>query len=53
MPQMAPMSWMMIYLYFMLIMLMFITKIYFNMNNSMNSKSYMFSVNKNEKTWKW
>nr|YP_010882131.1 ATP synthase F0 subunit 8 [Lopaphus albopunctatus]WID87045.1 ATP synthase F0 subunit 8 [Lopaphus albopunctatus] len=52
MPQMAPMSWMMIYLYITIIMIMFIIKIYFNKNNYMKININNLMI-KNNKNWKW
>nr|QPT74088.1 ATP synthase F0 subunit 8 [Pharnaciini sp. NS-2020] len=52
MPQMAPMSWILIYFYFILIMLTFMMKIYFYKMKKINFiKKDMLS--KNEKNWKW
>nr|UBA17445.1 ATP synthase F0 subunit 8 [Peruphasma schultei] len=52
MPQMAPMSWMIIYIYFISIMMMFILKIYFNKKSSIKIiKNYKkMNINKN---WMW
>nr|YP_010518628.1 ATP synthase F0 subunit 8 [Neohirasea stephanus]UXO94153.1 ATP synthase F0 subunit 8 [Neohirasea stephanus] len=52
MPQMAPMSWMIIYIYFMLIMMMYITKMYFTKNTYIK-KSLKNLIEKKENNWKW
>nr|YP_004021420.1 ATP synthase F0 subunit 8 [Heteropteryx dilatata]BAJ24546.1 ATP synthase F0 subunit 8 [Heteropteryx dilatata] len=52
MPQMAPMSWMLMYLYFIIIMIMFITKVYFNKTTNINMKM-KYQTNIKEKNWKW
>nr|BAJ24507.1 ATP synthase F0 subunit 8 [Phraortes sp. Miyako Island] len=52
MPQMAPMSWIIIYMTFITILLMFNMKMYFQKKNQLMMKT--ISVNKiNEKSWKW
>nr|AHZ01495.1 ATP synthase 8 [Clonopsis maroccana] len=52
MPQMAPMSWMMLYLYFLITMMLFIMMIYFN--KTINEiKIIKFKKTNNEKNWKW
>nr|YP_004021608.1 ATP synthase F0 subunit 8 [Entoria okinawaensis]BAJ24429.1 ATP synthase F0 subunit 8 [Entoria okinawaensis] len=52
MPQMAPMSWMILYMFFIIILMTFFIKIYFN-------KEIMMKLNSTSKTiytknnWKW
>nr|YP_004021855.1 ATP synthase F0 subunit 8 [Ramulus irregulariterdentatus]BAJ24481.1 ATP synthase F0 subunit 8 [Ramulus irregulariterdentatus] len=52
MPQMAPMSWMMLYMYFIMMLMIFIIKMYFNkevmMKLKMNLKTIQLMNN-----WKW
>uniref|UniRef100_UPI0030FF379C ATP synthase F0 subunit 8 n=1 Tax=Neohirasea hongkongensis TaxID=1461108 RepID=UPI0030FF379C len=52
MPQMAPMSWMIIYIYFMMIMMMYIMKMYFTKNTYIN-KSSKNVIEKKANNWKW
>nr|YP_010882118.1 ATP synthase F0 subunit 8 [Sungaya inexpectata]WID87019.1 ATP synthase F0 subunit 8 [Sungaya inexpectata] len=51
MPQMAPMSWMILYLYFMMLMMMFMTKMYFNMTTKTTIEFKEIKMNKYN--WKW
>nr|YP_010709593.1 ATP synthase F0 subunit 8 [Sosibia gibba]WCS40808.1 ATP synthase F0 subunit 8 [Sosibia gibba] len=52
MPQMMPMSWIMIYIYFLMMMMMFITKMYFYKNMKKNSMTTHMKTQQ-EKIWKW
>nr|ACY00188.1 ATP synthase F0 subunit 8 [Bacillus atticus] len=52
MPQMAPMSWMSMYMYFIFMMMMFIMMIYFNKMMKKISINELKNMN-NEKLWKW
>nr|UCP07150.1 ATP synthase F0 subunit 8 [Orthomeria smaragdinum] len=51
MPQMAPMSWMIMYYYFILMFMFMMIKIYFNKNYLSTLKNYSTIVKK--KNWKW
>nr|UBA17458.1 ATP synthase F0 subunit 8 [Phryganistria guangxiensis] len=52
MPQMNPMSWMLLYMYFILMTTMFIVKIYFN--KKMTKQPQNQKHNKQiEKIWMW
>nr|YP_010882209.1 ATP synthase F0 subunit 8 [Stheneboea repudiosa]WID87123.1 ATP synthase F0 subunit 8 [Stheneboea repudiosa] len=51
MPQMAPMSWLMIYMIIIMLLLLSMNKIYFNMNK-MNNKNYKMKYQK-KMNWKW
>nr|YP_004021119.1 ATP synthase F0 subunit 8 [Micadina phluctainoides]BAJ24520.1 ATP synthase F0 subunit 8 [Micadina phluctainoides] len=53
MPQMAPMNWMMIYMYFLMIMMLFIMKIYFSKKNKMNYNLKNSYIKNTTKNWKW
>nr|QJF72902.1 ATP synthase F0 subunit 8 [Nephus voeltzkowi]QJF72928.1 ATP synthase F0 subunit 8 [Nephus voeltzkowi] len=51
MPQMMPLNWMMLFLYFLLIFYLFNINLYFNNNikkKDIPSKKYKFKLN-----WKW
>nr|YP_004021526.1 ATP synthase F0 subunit 8 [Megacrania alpheus adan]BAJ24585.1 ATP synthase F0 subunit 8 [Megacrania alpheus adan] len=52
MPQMAPMSWMIMYMYIMTTLMMFMTKIYFTKKMKINKNINMMEMNK-ENNWKW
>nr|YP_004021393.1 ATP synthase F0 subunit 8 [Phobaeticus serratipes]BAJ24533.1 ATP synthase F0 subunit 8 [Phobaeticus serratipes] len=52
MPQMSPMSWLMIYMYFISMYLLFIMKIYFKKNNNIKMKIKQLS-NNYKNNWKW
>uniref|UniRef100_UPI00315D5A8A ATP synthase F0 subunit 8 n=1 Tax=Parasipyloidea carinata TaxID=3126553 RepID=UPI00315D5A8A len=52
MPQMMPMSWMIIYIYFMFVMITFIVKLYFNKYTTKTSSTTTINYSK-ETNWKW
>nr|AXS66033.1 ATP synthase F0 subunit 8 [Languriidae sp. KM-2017] len=51
MPQMAPMNWLMLFIYFLMIFLMVNTLNYFNFFYTV--KKFSFSKNKISYSWKW
>nr|YP_010181526.1 ATP synthase F0 subunit 8 [Eurycantha calcarata]QVD43187.1 ATP synthase F0 subunit 8 [Eurycantha calcarata] len=52
MPQMAPMSWMLLYMFFISMTTMFMMKIYFN-KASFDKKSNNNLMKFKENNWKW
>nr|BBD12694.1 ATP synthase F0 subunit 8 [Dryococelus australis] len=52
MPQMSPMSWMLIYIYIIMTFMLFIMKIYFFNKPMINNKTTNLKL-KNENNWKW
>nr|QPT68416.1 ATP synthase F0 subunit 8 [Phraortes sp. 1 NS-2020] len=52
MPQMAPMSWIIIYMLFIMITMMFNMKIYFHKSNKL-TKEFKNNNKMIDKTWKW
>nr|AGI97889.1 ATP synthase F0 subunit 8 [Tetraneura radicicola]AHK17968.1 F-ATPase subunit 8 [Tetraneura radicicola] len=47
MPQMAPMNWLILFIYFLLIMFIFMNTFYFNFNKSIKFKFNKFKMIKN------
>nr|ATI10798.1 ATP synthase F0 subunit 8 [Calvisia medogensis] len=52
MPQMMPMSWIIMYMYFLMITIIFITKIYFYKQKK-TIPNKMTLLSSNEQYWKW
>nr|AGI97879.1 ATP synthase F0 subunit 8 [Tetraneura nigriabdominalis]AGI97880.1 ATP synthase F0 subunit 8 [Tetraneura nigriabdominalis]AGI97881.1 ATP synthase F0 subunit 8 [Tetraneura nigriabdominalis]AGI97882.1 ATP synthase F0 subunit 8 [Tetraneura nigriabdominalis]AGI97883.1 ATP synthase F0 subunit 8 [Tetraneura nigriabdominalis] len=47
MPQMAPMNWLILFMYFLMIMFMFMNMLYFYFNKTIQNKSNKFKLIKN------
>nr|ASY98603.1 ATP synthase F0 subunit 8 [Haania vitalisi] len=52
MPQMMPLNWMSLFIFFTLMILMFNTLNYFNYNNKLNQKN-LFKFKNKLMFWKW
>nr|YP_010693410.1 ATP synthase F0 subunit 8 [Gonopsis coccinea]WCB99292.1 ATP synthase F0 subunit 8 [Gonopsis coccinea] len=52
MPQMAPMMWDLLFIFFMMSFMLMNILVYF-LQKSMNMKINMYMMNKNEMNWKW
>nr|QGU84910.1 ATP synthase F0 subunit 8 [Gibbovalva kobusi] len=54
MPQMMPINWIILFLFFSIIFIMFIIMNYYNYNmNNKILKNNNFQFNKNKLNWKW
>nr|WRO45131.1 ATP synthase F0 subunit 8 [Habronychus sp.] len=53
MPQMAPLSWLNLFIFFIMIFLMFNSLNYFYYNKSFTSKEKTIKTLKNKMSWKW
>nr|YP_010625950.1 ATP synthase F0 subunit 8 [Sininocellia chikun]WBK02696.1 ATP synthase F0 subunit 8 [Sininocellia chikun] len=52
MPQMAPMNWFFLYVLFIIIFILFMTKNYYFLMNNFKSMNYL-SKKFNKNSWKW
>nr|WRO44990.1 ATP synthase F0 subunit 8 [Asiopodabrus sp. 'cheni'] len=53
MPQMAPLSWLNLFIFFITVFLIFNSLNYFYFNKSFNSKSKSINKNNIKTNWKW
>nr|QHZ87421.1 ATP synthase F0 subunit 8 [Platycnemis phyllopoda] len=53
MPQMAPMSWMILFLFFSMMLIMFSTMNYYHYSPEIKKSETNVSMNHSKKSWKW